>query len=129
MDIWGLECGVGSPSTPCAFCDIVAGRANPDGMRRGNGWVAFIPLEPVCDGHLLVAPVVHVPDALADPDVTAMVAAAAARLARPPCNLITSVGAAATQTISHLHVHIVPRRLADGLTLPWTHQRLLYASD
>jgi diadenosine tetraphosphate (Ap4A) HIT family hydrolase len=38
------------------------------------------------------------------------------------CNLITSDGAAATQTVKHLHVHIVPRRDGDGLTLPWSTQ-------
>lgn len=35
-------------------------------------------------------------------------------------NLITSAGAAATQTVAHLHVHYVPRRTGDGLGLPWT---------
>jgi histidine triad (HIT) family protein len=35
-------------------------------------------------------------------------------------NIITSMGEYATQTVFHLHVHIVPRRLNDGLHLPWT---------
>ena len=39
------------------------------------------------------------------------------------CNLITSVGAAATQTVKHLHIHIVPRHEGDGLHLPWTEQK------
>ena len=39
-------------------------------------------------------------------------------------NLITSSGSAATQTIQHVHVHYVPRRDDDGLTLPWTGQGL-----
>jgi histidine triad (HIT) family protein len=38
-------------------------------------------------------------------------------------NLITSVGSAATQTVFHLHVHVVPRRAGDGLALPWTSQK------
>ena len=37
-------------------------------------------------------------------------------------NLITSIGPAATQTVPHLHLHLVPRRPGDGLPLPWTPQ-------
>jgi len=36
------------------------------------------------------------------------------------CNIIQSNGAAATQTVAHLHVHIVPRTERDGLLLPWS---------
>jgi histidine triad (HIT) family protein len=45
---------------------------------------------------------------------------AAAELATPPCNIITSAGSDATQTVFHLHLHVVPRRAGDGLALPWT---------
>lgn len=38
-------------------------------------------------------------------------------------NLITSRGPAATQTVPHLHLHLIPRREGDGLTLPWTAQQ------
>jgi hypothetical protein len=38
------------------------------------------------------------------------------------CNLITSVGADATQSVRHLHIHVVPRREGDGLMLPWSGQ-------
>lgn len=38
-------------------------------------------------------------------------------------NLITSRGGAATQTVFHLHVHVVPREAGDGLALPWTPQQ------
>lgn len=34
-------------------------------------------------------------------------------------NLITSRGAAATQSVFHLHLHLVPRTEGDGLALPW----------
>ena len=38
-------------------------------------------------------------------------------------NLITSAGIPATQSVLHLHIHIVPRYENDGLHLPWTDQR------
>lgn len=36
--------------------------------------------------------------------------------------IITSIGANATQTVRHTHLHVVPRRPGDGLALPWTHE-------
>jgi histidine triad (HIT) family protein len=83
--------------------------------------VSFEPLGPVVPGHLLVVPKRHVTDARVDPAVTADTYRVAALLAREAgeCNLITSVGAAATQSVFHLHVHVVPRRPSDGLRLPW----------
>jgi histidine triad (HIT) family protein len=46
----------------------------------------------------------------------------------PAANLITSKGSAATQTVFHLHVHLVPRQVDDGLPLPWTPPRSRSAS-
>jgi histidine triad (HIT) family protein len=40
----------------------------------------------------------------------------------PGANIITSIGRVATQSVFHLHVHIVPRHEGDGLCLPWTGQ-------
>jgi len=114
----------------CVFCQIVNGTADP--MPRGfTVWpdaVAFEPLNPVTSGHMLVVPRGHVVDALEDPLVTGATFARAAQLAAFmavsawPCNLITSAGAVASQSIFHLHVHVVPRRTGDGLALPWTGQ-------
>ncbi len=81
------------------------------------------PLNPVTPGHVLVIPATHVADAVTSPALTGRVMEYAARYAREhtgPCNIITSVGSEATQTVFHLHVHIVPRRAGDGLRLPWT---------
>ncbi len=40
------------------------------------------------------------------------------------CNIITSLGREATQTVNHLHIHVVPRERNDGLRLPWTDQKV-----
>ena len=110
----------------CPFCARI--KAGDYDSAPGNpGVVWFEPLKPVTPGHVLVVPVRHVTDALEDPDLTGRVFAAAARLADelddPSCNLITSVGGAATQSVYHLHAHLVPRREGDGLPLPWTPQQ------
>ena len=38
-------------------------------------------------------------------------------------NIGFNEGAAAGQTVFHLHIHVVPRKPGDGLALPWTGQR------
>lgn len=46
----------------------------------------------------------------------------------PAANLITSKGDAATQSVLHLHVHVVPRQADDDLPLPWTPQHAACAA-
>lgn len=106
--------------SPCVFCEIADGRGPATVIRRWSDAVAIVPLNPVVDGHLLVLPTSHVSDATEDPQVTAATMRRAAELAQPPCNIIASAGLEATQTVFHLHLHIVPRRADDGLALPWT---------
>lgn len=111
-------------SGSCPFCEIVAGRAPAKFVYTWPDAVAFTPLNPVTDGHTLVVPRRHVTDFAADPEVSAATmrrAAEAAAGLRPggPMNLITSWGAAATQSVFHLHLHLVPRAENDGLALPW----------
>lgn len=110
----------------CVFCEIVAGRAPATYRARGTSSIAIEPLNPVTPGHILVIPRAHVVDALEAPSVTAATMYDATLWANAfelaPLNIITSVGHEATQTVFHLHVHLVPRRDGDGLNLPWTEQ-------
>ena len=104
----------------CPFCSYAG--PNPI-LREYEGVYIIEPLEPVCEGHLLVIPIHHVTDFAEDAMLTCKVASAAASYAQElggDFNLITSKGAAATQTVPHLHFHLIPRRRGDGLTLPWT---------
>ncbi|MEN3615706.1 HIT domain-containing protein [Plantactinospora sp. ZYX-F-223] len=103
----------------CSFCEIVAGRAPATVVRRWPDALAIVPRSPVVDGHVIVIPTSHVRDALEDTEVTAATMRAAAGIAPHPCNLITSAGREATQSVFHLHIHIVPRRENDGVALPW----------
>lgn len=112
----------------CVFCQIIA---DPARQTPGVGgtvavWpdaIAIEPIGPVADRHTLVIPRAHVEDFTTEPLVTAIVMARAAELAKAlriwPANLITSAGREATQSVFHLHVHVIPRRENDGLALPW----------
>lgn len=108
----------------CVFCtpDLMVGRET---VLHQPTVYSLPPLNPVTPGHLLFISEEHVTDAAVASNLTADVMRAAARHARlqaEPFNLITSAGAAATQSVWHLHVHYVPRREGDGLHLPWTGQ-------
>jgi histidine triad (HIT) family protein len=111
----------------CPFCTRVAAGEFDYSDRYA---VAFEPLNPVTEGHLLVVPREHVSDAGSGPEIAGRVMEFAALLAGPlefadwpGYNIITSAGSAATQVIRHLHLHLVPRREGDGLALPWTGQQ------
>jgi histidine triad (HIT) family protein len=67
-----------------------------------------------------VIPKVHVADVGHDPEVSAATMRRAAQLAAAQwCNVITSRGRVATQSVFHLHLHLVPRSEGDSLSLPW----------
>ena len=106
----------------CVFCDIVAEEAPATIVGEWPDTIAFVPLNPVCDGHTLVVPRAHVTDALTDPVVTAATMQRAAEWTAnrwPHANILTSIGAPATQSVFHLHIPVVPRAEGDQLMLPW----------
>lgn len=120
----GIRCGCGDQAPPgdCPFCEIVAGRTPATYVHEWPDVIAIVPLNPVVDGHTLVIPKRHVRDFTTAPNVTADTVRRAAELMRwtpRPMNLITSKGREATQSVWHLHVHLVPRTENDGLALPW----------
>ena len=109
-------------TVPCPFCAIVTGDAPATIVREWAEAIAIVPLNPVVDGHLLVIPREHVPDFTTAHYVSAITMHRAAELAGDlggSMNLITSRGREATQSVFHLHLHLVPRSEDDGLALPW----------
>ncbi len=114
----------GGVADGCPFCmRVTAGEYD----YHDDHCVAFRPLLPVTPGHFLVVPRRHVRHALDSPRSAGRALLLAARLANDmgleAANFITSAGLAATQSVFHLHVHVVPRHPGDGLQLPWTHQQ------
>lgn len=106
-------------SGDCIFCAIIAGQAPATVVREWPDVIAIVPIGPVVDGHVLVIPKRHVRDFGEDPEVSALTMRRAAEIVPHPANIITSLGREATQSVYHLHVHVVPRAEDDGLALPW----------
>ncbi len=117
-----------SESAGCPFCDIVEGRAPARVVHRTPSTVAFLPDIPAVRGHTLIVPRDHVPDFLtADRPTAAAVALACAEVGRAlkallapeGMNTISSAGQAATQSVFHWHVHVLPRWAGDRLGDFW----------
>ena len=114
---------------PCPFCEIVA--LDDPGTRevyRDEFTVAFFPTEPAVLGHTLIIPRQHISDIWElDPStaqhlasVGLIVALAIRRAIDPPgLNIIQSNGDAASQTVMHFHVHMVPRHSGDQIGQFW----------
>lgn len=127
--------------TDCVFCEILAGRAGASFVHRDGQCAAFMDIQPVTPGHVLVVPTRHVPK-LADiePDEWARVAevgrhiAAAIRASGVRCegvNLHLADGEVAGQEVHHVHLHVFPRFQGDGfgLRLPESYRRLPARSE
>ena len=106
----------------CPFCDIAAGRVAANVVLQDEHVVGFLDHRPVFKGHVLLVPRQHIvtlpdlPAALRDPFL-----AAGQRLAAA---MVTGLGAqgsfvamnnTVSQSVAHLHLHVVPRTKGDGL--------------
>ena len=115
----------------CDFCAIARGDAQAEVVCEGDHWVAFFPLHPATVGHTLVIPREHVENLWAASlsvggelmQATIGVGRAIQDALEPDgLNLISSAGAAAEQTVHHLHLHVVPRWDDDGFGRIWPPQ-------
>jgi histidine triad (HIT) family protein len=106
----------------CAFCDIVAGKAEAEIVWRDDVSVGFLDKRPLFPGHVLLVPVQHV-KTLADLPANQVgpLFQAAQRLetavesAMRAEGTFIAVNNNVSQSVLHLHVHIVPRNKGDGL--------------
>jgi diadenosine tetraphosphate (Ap4A) HIT family hydrolase len=111
----------------CVFCRIVAGDVESSRVHEEARVVAFMDIQPVNPGHVLVVPREHAASLaeLDDRDAAAMMAAArrvagALRRSGLRCdgvNLWLADGDAAGQDVFHVHLHVVPRFEGDGFAL------------
>jgi histidine triad (HIT) family protein len=114
--------------TDCPFCAAAAGQTVTPVVFETEAALAFAPINPAARGHTMVIPRKHVPDiwALEPADAAPLTEAVlqvahAIRAALQPdgLNVLTSAGAAATQTVMHLHIHLVPRWHDDDFGRIW----------
>jgi histidine triad (HIT) family protein len=107
---------------PCTFCDIVSGKVAAEIVWRSGDAVAFLDHRPLFPGHVLLTPAGHVelltdlPAAQVGPFFQAVqkIEAAVERSMSAEGSFI-AVNNRVSQSVPHLHVHIVPRRKGDGL--------------
>lgn len=117
--------------TACTFCEIVAGRLPAHEVWRDDVAVAFLDRSPVFPGHVLVVPVEHVvtlpdlaPDAVGPFFERVRRIAEAVPLALDAHGTFVANNNVVSQSVAHLHVHVVPRRRKDGLRgFFWPRQR------
>ena len=109
--------------TDCVFCSIVAGALPAHTvMDDDDTCFAFLDQRPVFKGHVLLVPRAHhetLPDL--PPDVVGPLFVHAQRLARAVEDGLGAAGSfvainnRVSQSVPHVHVHVVPRRFKDGL--------------
>lgn len=106
----------------CQFCEIVAGQAPGHVVHEGEQTLAFLDTRPVFKGHVLVVPRTHVetltdlPDDLVAPlFTTAREIAGAVKVALGAQGSFVALNNTVSQSVPHLHVHVVPRTKGDGL--------------
>ena len=106
----------------CLFCAIVAGDEPAHVVLEDEHVLGFLDVRPVFKGHALLVPRVHVDTLLELPDELTVPLFSAAR--RTAAAMTSALGAQGTfvamnnvvsQSVAHLHVHVVPRTKGDGL--------------
>ena len=117
------------PTDPnCIFCKIVAGQIPSFKLFEDEATIAFMDINPVNPGHALAVAKGHWPTVdVIPPEVLASVARTAQRIAKAVMkelkpygvNLVQANGAGAGQSVPHLHIHIMPRRPTDNVSLNW----------
>ena len=111
-----------TPERPCLFCSIAAGEAEASLVWSDEDLVAFLDVRPLFKGHTLLVPrrhVVTLPDL--PPDLRDPFLAATQRLATAMIEGLGAQGSfvamnnTVSQSVPHLHCHVVPRTRGDGL--------------
>jgi histidine triad (HIT) family protein len=107
---------------PCAFCAIAAEQLPAAMVLDEPDVLAFLDVRPVFPGHVLVVPRMHhetLPDL--PPEQLPILFGAAQRIAAAVLPALGADGSfvamnnTVSQSVPHLHVHVVPRRRKDGL--------------
>lgn len=122
------------PPTPrphdpaCIFCRIAAGSIPSHKIYENDTIFAFLDIGPIVTGHTLIIPKAHYATLMdTPPDIAAALSRHLPALSRAvlaatgtqACHILVNNGAEASQSVRHLHYHILPRHEGDGYKLPW----------
>jgi histidine triad (HIT) family protein len=102
------------------FCAIVAGEADAEVVIENEGAVGFLDRTPLFAGHVLVVPRIHVVTLAELVDVTTFFETVQRVAAVLPAALdaqgtFVAINNIVSQSVPHLHAHVVPRTKGDGL--------------
>jgi diadenosine tetraphosphate (Ap4A) HIT family hydrolase len=110
----------------CVFCAIAAGEAPAIRIYEDDSYLAILDIRPFTRGHTLVLPKRHTVD-LTDtpPETLAGIAVIGQRIAKATrateladaTNIAINDGSAAFQSVFHIHLHVLPRRNGDKLSV------------
>ena len=121
--------------TECVFCRIVAGEVPAHFVLEDKDTVAFLDARPVFKGHVLVVPRQHYetlgslpPEGVGPLFEQVRLLSVAVPAALGAQGTFVALNNVVSQSVPHLHVHVVPRTKGDGLRgFFWPRQR--YASE
>ncbi len=106
----------------CKFCQIIAGEIPAHFVLETDNVVAFLDHRPLFHGHTLVLPRAHIETLAALPEASVgpyflevQRVEAAVRTAMEAQGSFVAENNVVSQSVLHLHVHVVPRRRKDGL--------------
>lgn len=110
------------PAVPCLFCAIVEGAEPAHVVLETDDTLAFLDIRPLFPGHTLLLPKEHhetlidLPEALLAPLFSQVQRLAGAmETAFGAAGSFVAVNNRVSQSVAHLHVHVVPRNRKDGL--------------
>ncbi len=112
----------------CLFCKMVAGQIPVTRIYEDDVVLAFLDIGPLSDGHTLVIPKRHFeklhdcPAALLGEVCSRLgniAGAVAGAMQSDGYNLLCNNGRAAGQLVEHLHFHVIPRHVGDGVFHRW----------
>lgn len=102
----------------CVFCDIIAHKIPSKAVYEDDDVLAILDISQLQPGHTIVMPKKHVRNlAEADPETLQKTILAVQKVGKMVLentdavgfNVISNCGAAAGQSVDHLHFHVVPR--------------------
>jgi histidine triad (HIT) family protein len=114
-------------ATNCSFCDIIHGAGEVSICYEDVESIAFMDIQPVNAGHVLIVPRRHYESLQDIPLAVAMHLFRVAMKLGPVVravsgcdgtNIVVNSGSAAGQDVFHFHVHLIPRKAGDGFDVP-----------